>query len=115
MKASRTNELRSIVVALALLFGGARALAQSPVAAPPGVAQSPSPAAPHPASNPANVVAVRIVTQDGKVLANAPANVSVQIGKPLDPSEVAESIRKLYRTGDYPDLKVIVTAVEGGV
>ena len=63
----------------------------------------------------AKVVAVRIVTQDGKVLSDAPANVTVQTGKPLDPNQVAESIRKLYRTGDYADLKVTVTPVEGGV
>jgi outer membrane protein insertion porin family len=115
MKASRTNELRSIVVALALLFGGARALAQSPVAAVPGDAQSLAPAAQNPASNAPRVVAVQMVTEGGKVLSNAPANVSVQIGKPLDPSEVAESIRRLYHTGDYTDLKVTVTTVEGGV
>jgi outer membrane protein insertion porin family len=55
------------------------------------------------------------VTQDGKVLSEAPANLAVQSGKPLEPSKVAESIRQLYRTGNYTDLKATLTAVEGGV
>src|SRR5271165_425637 len=123
MKASRANELRSIV-ALALLFGGAHARAQSP---PPAIAralpQVTGPAAQNSAGIDtnvgtnvgANVAAVRIVTQDGRVLSDAPADLTVQTGKPLDPNQVAESIRKLYRTGDYADLKAIVTPVEGGV
>jgi outer membrane protein insertion porin family len=119
MKASRANELRSIVV-LALLFGGAHARAQSP---PPTVApalpQVTGPAAQNSAAIGTNVgtnvAGVRIVTQDGKVLSDAPADLAVPTGKPLDPNQVAESIRKLYRTGDYADLKAIVTPVEGGV
>ena len=119
MKASRANELRSIVV-LALLFGGAHARAQSP---PPTVApalpQVTGPAAQNSAAIGTNVgtnvAGVRIVTQDGKVLSDAPADLAVPTGKPLDPNQVAESIRKLYRTGDYADLKAIVTPVEDGV
>src|SRR5580700_4132856 len=123
MKSSGANELRSIV-ALALLFGGAHARAQSP---PPAIAralpQVTGPAAQNSAgigtnigtNVGANVAAVRIVTQDGKVLSDTPPDLTVQTGKPLDPNQVAESIRKLYRTGDYADLKAIVTPVEDGV
>jgi len=114
MKASRANELRTIV-ALALLLGSAHARAQSPPAASPSVAPPSAPAAQNSTATAANVVAVRIVTQDGKVLSGAPANVTVATGKPLDPNQVAESIRKLYRTGDYADLKATATSVEGGV
>jgi outer membrane protein insertion porin family len=115
MKASRANGLRSIAVALALLCGGAHARAQSPPAAPSGIAQETVPAAANPSGNDAKVVAIRIVTQDGKVLSDAPPNVTVQAGQPLDPSQVGESIRKLYRTGKYADLKTTLTTVDGGL
>jgi outer membrane protein assembly factor BamA len=113
MKASRANELRSIV-ALVLLFGGAHARAQSPPPAPVAPAQVTVPLAQNPPSIAANVAAVRIVTQDGKVLSDAPKDLAVQPGKPLDSNQIAESIRKLYRTGDYSDVKVTVTNVDGG-
>jgi outer membrane protein assembly factor BamA len=115
MKASGANELRSIVVTLALLYGGAEARAQTSMVPPSGIVAIPKPTDQNPTSSRPNVVAVRIVTQDGKVLPNAPSNVTVQPGKPLEPSEVAESIRRLYRAGDYTDLKATITAVEGGV
>jgi outer membrane protein insertion porin family len=114
MKASRANELRTIV-ALALLFGGAHARAQLPPSTPPAIPPMAAPAAPSSTSNGANVVAIRIVTQDGKVLSDAPANIAVQTGKPLDSSQVAEGIRKLYRSGDYSDLQATATTVDGGV
>ncbi len=114
MKASRTNELRSIV-ALALLFGGAHARAQSLPGAPVALPQVTVPAPPDSTFIGANVSEVRIVTQEGKVLSAAPTDLAVQTGKPLDPNQVAESIRKLYRIGSYADLKATVTTVEGGV
>ena len=114
MKASRANELRSIV-ALVLLSGGAHARAQSPPSAPVAPAQVTVPLAQNPPSSAANVAAVRIVTQDGKVLSDAPTDLAVQPGKPLDHNQVAESIRKLYRSGAHSDVKVTVTTVEGGV
>jgi outer membrane protein insertion porin family len=114
MKASRANELRTIV-ALALLSGGAHARAQSPPAATPDVAAATMPAAQNSTHDGVNVVGVRIVTQDGKVLSDAPANIPVQPGNLLDSNQVAESIRKLYRSGSYSDLKATITTVEGGV
>jgi len=63
----------------------------------------------------ATVVAVRIVTEDGRVLSEAPAGLSVAIGKPLDRDQVAESIRALYRTGDYADVRAVSTPVDGGM
>jgi len=63
----------------------------------------------------APVVAVRIVTQDGQVLSESPTGIAVQIGKPLDRDEVAKSIRALYGTGDYADLKAVAIPVGSGV
>jgi len=73
------------------------------------------PAVQNAASAAETVVAVRIVTEDGRVLSEAPAGLSISIGKPLDREQVAESIRTLYRTGDYADLRAIATRVDGGV
>jgi outer membrane protein insertion porin family len=58
---------------------------------------------------------MRIVTEDGRVLSELPASLSVEIGKPLDRAQVSESLRALYRTGDYADLRAVATPVEGGV
>jgi outer membrane protein insertion porin family len=114
MKASRANELRGII-ALALLLGGMPALAQSPAAAGRALPQVTTPAPQGSTAIGASVAAVRVVTQDGKILQDAPADLPVQAGKSLDPQQVAESIRKLYRTGDYADVKVTGTTVETGV
>ena len=69
MKASRANELRGII-ALALLFGAMPVRAQSPTAAGRALPQVTTPAPQTSTAIGANVAAVRIVTQDGKVLAN---------------------------------------------
>ena len=42
--------------------------------------------------------------------------VSVEIGQPLDPGQVRESIQKLFATGRYqPDIQVLQESVPGGV
>jgi len=61
------------------------------------------------------VTDVRIVREDGQVLADSPAGIAVQAGKPLDRGRVAESLRALYRTGDYADLRAVVTPLAEGV
>src|SRR6266403_440563 len=101
MKAHCGQGLR-IIVAAALLTGVA-----------PGHAQTPAPQ--DAASMSAAVMAVRIVTEDGRVFSEARAGLSVAIGKPLDRDQVAESIRALYRTGDYADVRAVSTPVDGGV
>ncbi len=63
----------------------------------------------------APVVAVRIVSQDGRVLSDSPPGLPIAAGKPLDRDEVRESLRRLYQTGDYEDLQAVRTAVPGGV
>jgi outer membrane protein insertion porin family len=112
MKARRANGLRSTIV-LALLFGGVYSRAQSPEAPPPSSLSAP--ASEVPSDNHAVVQAVRIVTEDGKVLSDAPPNLPIQIGKPLDRAQVADSLRTLYRTGGYTDVRATATTVEGGV
>jgi outer membrane protein insertion porin family len=115
MKASRANELRRIF-ALALLLGAASARAQSPgVPASNSAANSTPATSQNPASVDTPVVAVRIVNEQGKVLSDAPAGLPIEIGKPPDAKQVADSIRKLYRTGTYTDLRATLTNVEGGV
>ena len=103
MKLSWVNRMRGIAV-LALLIGAAPTHAQAPQDAPTQ----------NPATEPM-VVAVRIVKEDGQVLSEAPSGIAVEAGKPLDREKVAESLRALYRTGTYFDLRAIVIPVTGGV
>lgn len=115
MKAHCEQGLRHIVVA-ALLLGAALGYARAGQQTPRG--QANAAAAQEAASATENVVSVRVVTEDGQVLSDtsgAPARVTVAVGKPLDREQVAESVRALYRTGDYADLKAESTRVDGGV
>ena len=104
MKKGRATGLRGIV-ALALLLGAAAIRAQTPQDAPAtsGVAVQPT------------IVAVRIVREDGQVLSESPRGIEVETGNPLDRKKIAESLRTLYRTGNYADLRAVVTPVSGGV
>jgi len=62
-----------------------------------------------------NVVEVRIVREDGKILAESPRGIAVETGKPLEREQIADSLRALYRTGDYADLKAVATSAPGGI
>ena len=112
MKANCGQGLRKIA-AVALLLGVALGTAQ----AQQGTLsrEVSTPASQNAADTAETVVATRIVTEDGRVLSEAPAGLAVAIGKPLDREQVAESIRALYRTGDYADVRAISTAVAGGI
>src|SRR6266403_1788850 len=114
MKAHCGQGLR-IIVAAALLTGVAPGHAQTPAPQEPSSEQVKTAAPQDAASMSAAVMAVRIVTEDGRVLSEAPAGLSVAIGKPLDRDQVAESIRTLYRTGDYSDVRAVSTPTDGGV
>jgi outer membrane protein insertion porin family len=112
MKAHCGQGLRTIVAAT-LLIG---------VVWGPAQAQQGTPAVQRTASAPEIdasatelVASVRIVTEDGRVLSEKPAGLPISIGKPLDRDQVAESIRALYRTGDYADVRAVSTPVDGGV
>ncbi len=67
------------------------------------------------AETPLIVEAVRIVTESGQVLSETPAGLPIEIGKPLERRKVAESLRALYRSGDFADIRAVATPVEGGV
>src|SRR5260370_8546461 len=83
MKVNCGKGLRSVVAA-ALLFGAALAHAQSPQSTPPPPAAEVPPVAGEP------VVAVRIVTEDGRALSEAPVEVGLEITKPLNRARFAE-------------------------
>src|ERR1700730_16920219 len=104
MKSGWANGLRG-VVALALLSGVATTRAQSPPSSTP---------AGEPAEQPM-VVATRVVADDGRVLREPVKGINVEIGKPLDRTKVAQSLRLLYKTGDYSDLRAVLSTVSGGV
>src|SRR5260370_26934040 len=112
MKVHCEEGLRKVVGA-ELLMGAAQGHAQAQQETAGG--QVSAATAENGASTDENVAAVRIVTEDGHVLSEAPAGLAVAIGKRLNGEQVAESIRALYRTGDYADLRAISTPVEGGV
>jgi outer membrane protein insertion porin family len=103
MKSSWGRSWGGIVV-FALLFGAAKSQAQAQAEAKAGASAAEGP-----------VVAVRIVSEDGRVLSESPAGLAVEIGKPLDREQVARSLRALYGLGDYADLKAVGTAVGSGV
>ena len=109
MKSGWINGLRALwglrgiwgILALALLSGVAGAHAQSGAT----TAQPEKPV----------VVATRVVTEDGRVLTENPPGIVVETGKPLDEAKVAQSLRVLYKTGDYADLRAAVVQVSAGV
>src|SRR6266576_1105359 len=103
MKSGWANGLRGIV-ALALLMGAASTHAQTP---PDGSASGIAKEEP-------KIVAIRIVKEDGEVLYNTFPGIAVETGKPLDRGKVAESLRALYKTGDYADLRAVVTPEADG-
>src|ERR1700688_1062779 len=111
MKAHCGQGLRKIVAA-ALLTGvalrHARAQQESPREASAPAKQSVT-------SDKPVVTVIRIVTEDGRVLSQGPAGLPISIGKPLDRERVAQSIRILYRTGDYADVRATSTPMDGGV
>jgi len=100
MKLRGFNGLRGLAL-LALFLGARSACAQMHAEA-----QVPTPA---------NVVAVRVVGEDGKVLVAEPKGLSVEVGKPLRRDQVAASIRTLYQTGDYADLRAAMVPEADGV
>jgi outer membrane protein insertion porin family len=102
MKSRWANSLRGLAV-LTLLLGGRCVCAQGKAQAQNGISEG------------ASVVSVRLVHEDGSLIASNPNGLAVEIGKPLQREQVAASLRALYQTGDYADLRAIITPEEGGV
>jgi outer membrane protein assembly factor BamA len=61
------------------------------------------------------VTEYRVVTPGGQVLRVAGNPVSLEIGKPLDPEQVAASLKALYRSGKYSDIRALSQKVDGGI
>ena len=58
---------------------------------------------------------IRVVKEDGSLLVANPRGIAAKAGEPLNRDEVAASIRSLYQTGDYADLRAVVTPEGDGV
>jgi outer membrane protein insertion porin family len=104
MKMGWCNRWRGIV-ALALLTGAGPTRAQIPPSTPTGNPETEQP----------RLVAIRIVRDDGQVLSETPPGITLETGKPLDRWKIAESLRVLYRTGDYADLRAVLTPLPDGM
>src|SRR5216683_638934 len=104
MKSGWNYGLRGIV-ALALLTGAAPTRGQTPqdISVADNTKEEPK------------IVEIRIVKEDGQVLSALPAGITVETGKALDRGKIAESLRALYRTGEYADLRAVATPVTDGV
>jgi outer membrane protein insertion porin family len=104
MKLSWANGWRGIV-ALALLMGAAQARTQAPQDSSSSVVVKEEP----------KITAIRIVKEDGQVLSDAPSGIAAEIGKTLDRKKIADTLRTLYRTGEYADLRAVSTPVADGM
>src|SRR5215469_4152629 len=93
MKCRWSKDLRMILL-LAAALGGARLHAQT---AQESVNANPAP----------KVVEVRVVSDAGQVVLAQPPGLAVQVGAPLQPAEVAASLRTLYQSGNYADLRAV--------
>jgi outer membrane protein insertion porin family len=68
-----------------------------------------------PAAAPPRVVAVRIVGESGAVLEENPPRLTLQPGQPFSLDAERQTLRELFRTGRYADLRTVLTPVAGGV
>jgi len=97
----------------ALCLAALGAHAQAPVPSAPAPPQA-GPPTPSPAEG-ERVVAIRVVNEAGEVLEENPAKLPLQPGQALGAEGVRESLRQLYRTGRYADLRAETSPVPGGV
>ncbi len=104
MKSGWANGWRGIF-ALALLSGAVPTRAQAPQGTSVAGVADEQP----------KIAAIRIVKEDGQVLSDSPSGIAVETGKALDRRKIGDSLRALYRTGDYADLRAVVTPVADGV
>jgi outer membrane protein insertion porin family len=64
---------------------------------------------------PPHVVAVRVVAESGAVLEQDPPKLSLQPGEPFSMEAESASLRELFRSGRYADLRAELADVPGGV
>jgi outer membrane protein insertion porin family len=64
---------------------------------------------------PPRVAAVRVVTESGQVLEENPSQLTLKLGQPYSREAESASLRELFRSGRYADLRAELTDVPGGV
>src|SRR5712692_2791385 len=67
------------------------------------------------AGEPPRVVAVRVVTESGSVLEQDPPQLTVQHGQPFSMDAESASLRELFRSGRFADVRAELTDAPGGV
>ena len=65
--------------------------------------------------DPPRVVAVRVVAESGAVLEQDPPKLTIQPGQPFSMDAESASLRELFRSGRYADLRAELADVPGGV
>src|SRR5260370_28652042 len=83
------------------------------LAAPARAQQIPGPQTPAPL-NTQRITAVRVVSEEGAVLEENPADLAGLMGQPPDPQIIRASLRALYRTGRYADLRAETSPAAAG-
>lgn len=58
---------------------------------------------------------VRIRTEDGRTMSAPHGGITVETGKPLDRGKVAESIRALYKGGEYRNVRAVAVETPEGL
>jgi outer membrane protein assembly factor BamA len=101
MKCRWSKDLRMILL-LAAVLAGARLRAQN---AQESVNTNPAP----------KVVEVRVVSDAGQVPLAQPPGLAVEVGAPLQATQVAASLRTLYQSGNYADLRAVTYPQGDGV
>lgn len=64
---------------------------------------------------PPSIVAVRVVTESSKVLEENPPKLTAQPGQPYTTQAESASLRELYRSGRFADIRAELADVPGGV
>src|SRR5271166_679596 len=64
---------------------------------------------------PPRVVAVRVIAESGAVLEENPPKLTLQPGQPFSTEAESKSLRELFRSGRYADLRAELADVPGGV
>src|ERR1700722_18042266 len=64
---------------------------------------------------PPRVVGVRVVAETGAVLEQNPAKLTIQPGQPYSTEAEGASLRELFRSGQYADIRAELADVPGGV
>ena len=68
-----------------------------------------------PSGEPPRVVSVRVVTESGMVLEQDPPDLTIKPGQPFSMDAESASLRELFRTGRFADVRAELTDVPGGV